>query len=392
MKSKDVFKTLQQRGYIFQTSNETGLRNALRKKVTLYQGFDPSSESLHLGHFLSIMMLHHLQEAGHAVIFLLGGGTGRVGDPTGKSTSRSQLTKKTVEQNAQAIKKQVEAMGLLKFHGTNAAIMVNNDEWLSKFSFLEDFLMKIARHFSVNEMVGMRTFDERFKAGKPLSLLEFCYPVLQAWDFLELHKRHKCILQIGGQDQWANILQGVELIRKELNGTEVFALTHPLLTTPDGVKMGKTEKGPVWLDSKKTTPFEFYQYLIKTPDSMVPNMLRLFTFLPLEEIDLIIKNPKQAQERLAYEVTKIVHGEEAAIQASGGESIPVLKIKPQGILLEDALVTSKCLPSKSEVWRRVAGSAVSINDEKVTDSKLRIKTPCLIKYGKGKLLRIELTN
>lgn len=387
----NVFDLLQSRGFVFQASDEKSLREALNGPIVVYEGFDPSADSLHLGHLMSIMALHHLQEAGHKVIFLLGGGTGRVGDPAGKSAQRNMLTREIVQANAAALKAQVERIGLLHFSGVeNPALMPNNDEWLGSFSFLEDFLITIARHFSVNEMVAMRTFAERLEQGKPLSLLEFCYPALQAWDFLELFDRHGCTLQVGGQDQWANILAGVDLVRKSRNGAQVFALTFPLLTTADGVKMGKTEKGPVWLDPNKTSPFDFYQYLVKTPDELVAKLLGLFTFLPMEEIAEIVRDPKEAQKRLAFEVTKLVHGELEATNAAECSSSPEVSLSANSgkISLVDALTISECVKSNSEVRRRVDQGGVSIDGEKVTDFKFIITGPCLIKYGKGKLLRI----
>lgn len=388
MKKANVFDLLKSRGFVFDTSDETGLKDAFNGSITVYQGFDPSADSLHLGHLMSLIALHHMQEAGHKVIFLLGGGTGRVGDPSGKSAQRNLLTRDIVEKNALALKKQVEQIGLLRFSGDNAALMLNNDEWLGSFKFLEDFLIKVARYFSVNELVSLRTFSERLSQGKPLSLLEFCYPALQAWDYLELNSRHNCTLQVGGQDQWANILAGVDLIRKAKEGTQVFAFTFPLLTTSDGVKMGKTEKGPVWLDATRTTPFEFYQYLVKTPDDTVPNLLRLFTFIPLDEIEEIVKQPKEAQKRLAFEVTKLVHGLEAANAAAAAESMPELSLGVEGLTVLDALIKSGGLTSNSEVRRRVEQGGVYLDDTKVTDINLLITKPAILKYGKGKLLRL----
>lgn len=388
-----LYKTLKSRGLIYQTSNDAGTEEALTKPITVYQGFDPSADSFHVGNLVGLMVLHRFQQAGHRVICLLGGGTGRIGDPTDKSATRVMLTPEIVKNNVIALQKQVEKIGLLSFSGENPAIMVNNDEWLVDFKFLEDFMANIAVHFSVNDMVKMRTFATRLEEEKPLSLFEFIYPVMQGWDFMHLYKKYKCTLQIGGQDQWVNILSGVELVRKSL-GKEVFAATIPLLTTSDGRKMGKTEQGAVWLDPVKTSPYDFYQYFVKTPDDVLDTTFKMLTFLEPTEISEILKNPKEAQKRLAYEITKIVHGEEAAIKASSLESKPIYKITHEDLTVAEALFDSGVLPSKSEVRRRIEQGGVKIGDHKVTstDTMLREfknKLPDLsIEYGKGKLLGI----
>jgi len=400
----NVFDTLKSRGFVFQASDEAQLRKLLANPgATSYIGFDPSTSSLHLGHLLPLIIMHYLQQAGHRVIFVLGGGTGRLGDPTGKRKARPLLTRHQIAVNEKNIKVQVEGMGLLNFHGENAALMVNNDEWLSKFRFLDDFLMNIAKFFSVNEMVKVRTFAERLAAEEHLSLMEFCYPILQAWDYLMLFENYDCHLQMGGQDQWANILQGVNLIQR-IHGETVHALTLPLLTTPNGQKMGKTEKGPLWLDRKKATHFDFYQYLINIPDENVPQALKLLTFLPLDEIDEILSGShRDAQRHLAYEVTKIVHGEQKAKKAqadaerlfgtgSGAtESIPIFQIA-EGLPLTEILTLSGALSSKSEVERRCAQGGVRINDKKITDFRILIKNECVIRYGKNSFLKITIKN
>ena len=400
-KETKVFEVLKERGFIFQTSDEKEVKRLLNnEKTTIYEGFDPSADSLHLGHLMSLMVMHHLQEAGHKVIFILGGGTGRVGDPSGKKTARKFLSSKDVASNGKKIKAQVEKMGLLRFSGKNSVLMIDNNKWLSKFSFLDDFMVKIAKVFSVNEMLKMRTFADRLSTEENLSLMEFCYPVLQAWDYLELYQRFECKIQMGGQDQWSNILQGMDLV-KRVHSKTVFALTFPLLTNPNGEKMGKTEKGPVWLDSKKTTPFEFYQYLIQTPDSLVPQMLKLFTFLPLSEITEILKNPREAQKRLAFEVTAIVHGKSFAekvrsdssklFSSEEGKTDSVSTFKTNGKLaLDDILVSAGALSSKAEVKRRCENGAIKIDDIKIDDPKIIIKKACLVRYGKSSFLRIEI--
>lgn len=396
-----VYDLLNHRDFVFQTTDAREVRNLLNTPgATVYEGFDPSADSLHLGHLLSLMAMHHLQEAGHRVIFILGGATGLIGDPTGKKTSRKLLSAEDIAANGEKMRKQVEGMGLLRFSGENAALMLDNSKWIGNFSFLYDFMIKVAKVFSVNEMVKMRTFADRLKDEGSLSLMEFCYPVLQAWDFLDLFEKFDCRLQIGGQDQWANILQGANLIKK-IHGVDVHALTFPLLTTASGEKMGKTEKGPVWLDPKKTSPFEFYQYLIQTPDQLVPQMLRMFTFLPLEQIEEAILNPREAQRLLAFETVRIVHGEEEAIKArrdteklfgkteGGTEAVPSFKMTSIEMSLDDILVQAKALPSKSEVRRRCQGGAVQIDGQTITDSRQMVNCGCVIRFGKGSFLKVE---
>lgn len=399
----NIFDILKSRGFISQVSDEGEVRRLLAKPgATIYIGFDPSIDSLHVGHLLPLIAMHYLRQAGHRVIFVLGGGTGRVGDPTGKMKTRQLLTTHQIAANERKIEAQVERLGLINFHGKNAALMINNNEWLGKFRFLEDFLIRMAKFFSVNEMIKMRTFADRLAGGKNLSLMEFCYPILQAWDYLVLFENYGCRLQMGGQDQWANILQGIDLIRR-VHGEEVHALTLPLLTTPRGEKMGKTEKGHLWLDPKKTSPFDFYQYLVNIPDENVSQMLKLFTFLPLTEVDRILSgHPRDAQRRLAFEVTKIVHGEEArkaqadaerlfGTRSGATESVPIFQVM-ESLPLSEILTQSGALPSKSEVERRCIQGGVRIANEKVTDGRTLIKNECVIRYGKNSFLRIQIKN
>jgi len=412
-RSRNVLDVLIERGFIDSAvvdgEEKLAVTNVLKAKAlldqgtTIYEGFDPSGPSLHLGHLLSIMALHYLQDAGNRIIFLLGGATGRVGDPTDKKSTRKFLTAETVAKNAESIKKQVEGMGLLSFDG-DKALMLNNDSWISPEPFLDFFLMEIARHFSVNELVKMDTFQKRLSEGKHLSLMEFLYPTLQAWDFLHLYREYGCEIQVGGKDQWANILQGAGLVKAHKGQrTNVQGITFPLLLTPNGEKMGKTEKGPLWLDPEMTSPFDFYQYIEKTPDQMVEQLFKLFTFLEIEEISRIIeKNPREAQKRLAFEVTMLVHGEREAEKAqkhaeelfsknfSGAvDSIPKLVIESP-TLLDIVLIEAKCLSSKSEVKRRCSGGAIKINGKKITDPKTEISKDCTIQYGKSKFLNVKL--
>jgi len=402
----NVFDVLKERDFVYQVSggNEDNLKKHLSKPVTLYQGFDPSSDSLHLGNLLGIMALHHFQKHGHKVIFLLGDATGRVGDPTDKTATRTLLTRNQLDSNKKKIKTQVEKMGLLSFSGENPAIMVNNYEWLGNKTFLEDFLIGIGKSISINDLLKLKTFKNRLDQEKNLSLLEFCYPVLQAWDFMHLNQKYNCTLQVGGQDQWGNIIQGVYLIKKKLK-KEAFCLTFPLLTTSSGEKMGKTTSGQLWLDSNKTTPFDFYQYLIKTPDDKVETLLKIYTFLDVSDIKNAVKNPLEAQERLAFEVTKIVHGENEAKKAREDSEIsyspspspspsaevstsfPSYKFTEQGERLAAVLINSKSLLSFSEVKRRCSQNGIKINNDVITDPNYIVDKECLIKYGKSSFLK-----
>ena len=385
----------------FAVTNLDKTRALLDRGTTIYEGFDPSGSSLHLGHLLSLMALHYLQEAGSRIIFLLGGATGRVGDPTDKKSTRQFLTAETVVKNAASIRKQVEGMGLLSFE-EGKALMLNNDSWIAPETFLDFYMMEIARFFSVNELVKMDTFRRRLVEGKHLSLMEFLYPTLQAWDFLHLYREYRCEIQVGGKDQWANILQGISLIRAHGGqDVNVQGMTFPLLLTPSGEKMGKTEKGPLWLDPEMTSPFEFYQYIEKTPDDMVGQLFKLFTFLDLEEIEGVMAgDSREAQKRLAFEVTKIVHGEEEAEKArrhsktlfSRGNSASV-DVIPETVIktsttLDEVLVASGALTSRSEVRRRCAGGAIKIGGKKITDPKTVISENCTIQYGKSSFLNV----
>lgn len=401
----NVFDFLKKRGYAQQVSSETGVWHLLGESgATIYEGFDPSASSLHLGHLESLMIMHWLQEAGHRIIFILGGGTGKVGDPTGKTKMRKLLTPEQVLENGKKIIAQVEKIGLLRFHGENAALMVNNDDWISSANFMDGYLLPLAKHFSVNEMIKMRTFADRLKANENLSLLEFLYCTLQAWDFLVLFEKYNCRLQIGGSDQWANILQGIDLIRRK-HGEEAFAFTFPLITTPGGKsKMGKTEKGVIWLDSNRTCPFDMYQYLISLPDPMVPQSLRLLTFLSLEEIDEVLAgHPRDAQHKLAFEVTKIIHGERETKKAQvdaqklfgtrtgAVEALPTFKISDDGMEIGEILIRAGVLPSKSEIRRRIEQDSVKIDGQKIDDPRMLIKHGGIIRYGKRAFLKVIIS-
>ncbi|NLF42769.1 MAG: tyrosine--tRNA ligase [Bacteroidales bacterium] len=306
----NVFDVLKERGFIEQATHEEEIRELLGKeKVTFYIGFDPTADSLHVGHFIQVMVMMHMQQAGHRPIALLGGGTAMVGDPSGKTDMRKMLTMEQINTNLNAFKKQFSKF--IDF-SEGQAIMVNNGEWLTKLNYI-DFLRDIGRHFSVNRMLSFECFKSRMEKG--LSFLEFNYMIMQSYDFLVLYREHGCKLQLGGNDQWSNILGGVELVRKVDQG-DAFGLTFKLLVTSEGKKMGKTEQGALWLDPEKTSPYDFYQYWRNVDDADVKNCLSLLTFLPMEEVNKLGAMEgaeiNEAKKVLAYEVTKMIHGEDEA--------------------------------------------------------------------------------
>ncbi len=376
----NVFDVLKERGFIQQTTNEEEIRRLLgSEQVTFYIGFDPTADSLHVGHFLALMVMSHMQKAGHRPIAILGGGTAMVGDPSGKTDMRKMLTQEQINSNAECFKKQ-----FAKFidFSDGKALMVNNGDWLLQLNYV-DFLRDIGRHFSVNRMLTAECFKSRLERG--LSFIEFNYMLMQSYDFLELYKRFNCVMQLGGDDQWSNILQGIDLVRR-VEGKEVYGLTFTLLTTSEGKKMGKTEKGALWLDPEKTTPYEFYQYWRNVDDSDVEKCLALLTFLPMEEVRRLgsLKDEKinDAKKVLAYEVTNLVHGEEEANKAeqaaqalfSGkgdSENIPHIDVPLSEISAEipltDLLVRANLVPSKSEARRAIQQGGAAVNDTVITD-------------------------
>jgi tyrosyl-tRNA synthetase len=375
-----VFDTLKERGYIAQTTDEEAIRKLLSKPgVSFYIGFDPTADSLHVGHFVALMVMSHMQKAGHNPIALLGGGTAMVGDPTGKTDMRKMMTPEIIAYNASCFQRQMA--GLVDF-SEGKAIMVNNGDWLLKLNYV-DFLREVGVHFSVNRMLAAECFKQRLEKG--LSFLEFNYMLMQGYDFYYLFKNNNCLMQLGGDDQWANILGGIELVRKK-DAKEVFGLTFKLLTTSEGKKMGKTEKGAVWLDPTKTTPFDFYQYWRNTNDPDVINCMKLLTFVSMDEIKEYetYKDEKinEVKKRLAYEVTRIVHGEDEALRCQaqalalfeqGGKSdtMPTTVLtedeKTNGIGLLDLMFKAGLIPSKGEGRRLIQQGGVYINDVVITD-------------------------
>lgn len=382
-----VFDTLKERGYIAQVTHEDAVRHLLEKPgATFYVGFDPTADSLHVGHYVQMMAMAHLQRAGHRPIVLLGGGTGMVGDPSGRSDLRQVLDEKTIQNNVQRFKEQ---MKILIDFDNQRAVMVDNAEWLMSLNYVS-FLRDIGAHFSVNRMLTAECFRQRLEKG--LSFLEFNYMLMQAYDFLMLYRRYGCRLQLGGDDQWSNILAGVDLIRRK-DKAEVYGMTFNLLTTRAGIKMGKTSDGALWLDADKTSPFDFYQYWRNIDDADVIPCFKLLTFIDLDEIASYagLKDEKinQAKKRLAHEITAIVHGPDAARMASEQaealfegtgslDHMPTTTLSPdtlhKGIQLLDLLVEIKLIPSKGEGRRLIKQNGLTVNGQPVKDFFYCLKT------------------
>ncbi len=380
-----VFDDLRERGFIQQLTHEQPLIDLLEnEQVTVYVGYDPTADSLHVGHMVTIMALAHLQRHGHRPIALVGGGTALVGDPSGKTEMRQMLSLEQIEHNLQGIKSQLSRF--LDFAG-GKALVVNNAEWIKQLNYA-DFLREIGVHFSVNRMLTAECFKSRMEKG--LSFIEFNYMLLQAYDYLILNRRYGCRLQMGGDDQWSNILAGADLVRR-MEREEVYGLTIPLITTASGKKMGKTESGSVWLDAERTSPYEFYQYWRNVEDDDVGRFLAMFTFLPMAEVQELSRlqgaDINRAKQVLAYEVTKIVHGEAEAIKAesaanaffgSGGAlaGAPSSEISgaelQQGVSVLDLLADTDLFSSKSDARRNVQQGGVYLNGERVDDINLLV--------------------
>lgn len=406
---QNVFDTLKERGLIAQTTHEDEIRKILgEEKITFYIGFDPTADSLHIGHFMQLIVMKHMQNAGHRPIILLGGGTTMVGDPTGKSDMRPMITQDIIRKNADNFKKQMSKF--IDF-SDGKAIMVNNADWLLDLNYV-DFLREVGVHFSVNRMLTAECFKTRMEKG--LTFLEFNYMLMQGYDFYKLNKDYGCLMEFGGDDQWSNILGGIELIRRK-ESKQAYGMTFTLLTTSEGKKMGKTEKGALWLDPEKVSPYEFYQYWRNVDDKDVIRMLKLVTFIPMDEIreyeKLEGKELNKAKCRLAYEVTKMVHGEEAAKTANdaamaifaGGnntDNMPSAEVATAeieaGVNVLDLLVNVKLCPSKSEARRLVQQNGLTVNGEKVTAVDTVIGTDffkdgeMVVKKGKKTFLKLVL--
>ncbi len=394
--AQNVMDTLKERGFVKQTVFEEELYEKLGKEsVPFYIGFDPTADSLHVGHFMQLIAMHHMQQAGHKPIILIGGGTAMIGDPSGRTDMRSMMTKETIRHNVECFKKQMSRF--ISFEGENAAIVVDNGDWLLNLNYV-DFLRDIGAHFSVNRMLSAECFKQRLERG--LSFLEFNYMLMQAYDFLVLHQKYGCSLELGGDDQWSNILAGANLIRiKEQK--PAYAMTFTLLTTSDGKKMGKTAKGAVWLDENKTTPYEFYQYWRNVNDEDVEKCLNLLTFLPVPEIKALCEHKDErinkAKEVLAFELTKEVHGEEKARLAEsqakaafGGGNAELLTKEVEGAaLVVDAMVLAGVAKSKGEARRLIEQGGVSVDDTKVTDANMPVPAKEFLLH-KGKKVHLKI--
>ncbi|MBO4941244.1 MAG: tyrosine--tRNA ligase [Clostridia bacterium] len=404
---KNVFDELKERGLIAQMTHEEEIKKLLsEEKITFYIGFDPTADSLHIGHFMQLVVMRHMQNAGHRPIILLGGGTTMVGDPTGKTDMRPMITKETIQYNADRFKEQMSKF--IDF-SDGKAIMVNNADWLLDLNYV-DFLREVGVHFSVNRMLSAECFKTRMERG--LSFLEFNYMLMQSYDFYKLNKDYGCIMEFGGDDQWSNIIGGIELIRRK-ESKEAYGMTFTLLTTSEGKKMGKTEKGALWLDPEKVTPYEFYQYWRNVDDKDVIRLLKLVTFVPMSEIAEYEKLEGQelnrVKERLAYEVTKMVHGEEEAEKANAAakavfgagaddSNMPTFELSRDqlGLNIVDLLAVSNLAPSKGEGRRLVQQGGISIDGNKVDDISYVIDESIfadgkiVVKKGKKVFLKIVL--
>lgn len=407
-----ALQTLQERGFIQQCTDLEGLSALMDAgPVTFYVGCDPTGPSLHIGHMVPFFALRHLHEAGHIAIALIGGGTARIGDPSGKTEMRKMLTYQQIDENSERIRKQLDAF--IGFDG-KTAFTANNKDWLADLNYI-DFLRDIGVHFSVNRMLSFEAYRKRLETG--LSFIEFNYQLLQSYDFLQLYDRYGCRLQIGGDDQWGNIVAGIELIRR-IRGVETYGLTFPLVTTSDGKKMGKTEKGALFLDPALTSPYEFFQYFRNVTDADVKRFLLMFTFLPVSECEALGSARdsaiNQAKERLAWEVTALIHGKEEADKAlqaaralfgKGGlageaDAVPTHTISAQrlegGILAIDLFVESGLCPSKSEARRLIQQGGAFVNEGKVTDLETKLDTSfvqegiLLLRAGKKRYVRVRV--
>lgn len=376
-----ILDVLKERGFIAQTTFEDELYEQLKSPTTFYVGFDPTADSLHIGHYIPIMAMAHMQKAGHRPIALMGGGTAMIGDPSGKTDMRKMLTVEAIDHNVECIKKQMSHF--LDF-GEDKAIIVNNGDWLRNLNFI-DFMRDIGSMFNVNRMLTAECYKTRMASENGLSFLEFTYMLMQSYDFLELFHRYGCRLEMGGNDQWSNILGGADLVRRKDN-EKAYACTFQLLLTHDGRKMGKTEAGALWLDPQKTTPYQFYQYWRNVDDKDVEKCLALLTFLPMDEVRRLGRlegsEINEAKKILAFEVTKLVHGEDEAKKAadaatalfsggSSGENIPSLEVTEDELKadarISTLLVRSGLCKSQSDARKQIEQNAVSFGDVKISD-------------------------
>lgn len=405
----NLYNTLKQRGLLYQCTNEDALKKLLEsgKPIALYEGTDPTANSLHIGHCVPYCILRRFQKAGHKVVLLMGGATAGIGDPTGKSELRKMLTKQEVEQNIESIKKTLSVF--LDFDGDNPAQIVNNADWFSGYDYVS-FMRDVGVHFNVNKMLSNEIYANRLQEGG-LTFFEMGYMLMQAYDFVHLHNTHGCVLEWGGQDQWGNITAGCELQRKLnfLSGTnvELIGATNPLLMTPEGKKMGKTERGAIWIDKDKISAYDFYQGVYQTPDACLEMMFAIFTDVPMDEVkNLIATDIVGAKKALAFEVTKFVRGQEDAVLAQkmseslfsdGGDDAPVVQVEkselPMGIC--DLMLRCALVASKGEARRLVQGGGVMFKGQKVSDfaqsiTAADLQDGALLKKGKKSFVKVQV--
>ena len=402
---KNVFDILDERGYIEQLTHPAEIKELFAKEsVPFYIGIDPTADSLHVGHFVSLMVASHMQKCGHKPIILVGGGTATIGDPSGKTDMRRMMSREEINHNVECIKKQVEKF--VSFEGDNAAIIVNNADWLLDLKFV-DFVREIGSLFSVNRMLAAECYKQRLETG--LTFFEMSYMLMQSYDFLYLYNKYGCKLEMGGNDQWSNIIGGVELIRK-IGKEDSYGLTFKLLTTKEGKKMGKTEKGALWLDPNKTSPYEFYQYWRNIEDSSVETVLKMLTFLPIEQINELanLKDEQihEAKKIAAYEITKLIHGEEEAKKAEEAsnalfngtgslDNMPTVKLESTNISILDAIIQTGIAPSKGQARTLVTQGGISLNDEKISDVNYQLSEKdfsqgyAILKKGKKVFYKLE---
>ena len=399
-----IYEELMERGYIEQVTHEE-IREVLdNSSISFYIGFDPTADSLHVGHFVSMMVAGQMQRAGHKPIILIGGGTASIGDPSGKTDMRRMMTREEINHNVECFKKQLSKF--ISFEGDNGAIIVNNADWLLDLKYV-DFMREIGSLFSVNKMLSAECYKQRMEKG--LTFFELGYMLMQSYDFLYLYDKYGCKLQMGGNDQWSNIIGGVDLIRR-IGHSDSFGLTFKLLTTKEGKKMGKTEKGALWLDAEKTSPYEFYQYWRNIDDADVKTVLSLLTFLPMEEVNRLsnLKDEQinEAKKVAAFEITKLIHGEEEAKKAEESakalfegqgtlDNMPTSKVEANTSII-DAIIIARMAPSKGQTRTLIAQGGITLNDEKVSDTNYVLSEKdfsdgyAILKKGKKVYHKLEI--
>lgn len=412
MTDKNLFNELKDRGLLYQCTDEEALKKMLESgtPITLYEGTDPTADSLHIGHCVPYCILRRFQRAGHKVLVLMGGATATIGDPSGKTELRNMMTKEAIAENIAKIKNTLSVF--LDFEGENPAVIVNNADWFKGYDYI-DFMRDIGVHFNVNKMLSSEIYNNRLTSGG-LTFFEMGYMLMQAYDFIHLNREYGCTLQYGGADQWGNIAAGVELQRKLnfANGTntQIVGATNPLLLTPEGKKMGKTEKGAIWIDKDKISAYDFYQGIYQTPDACVEMMFALFTDLPMSEVrDIIAKDIVEAKKRLCYEITLFVRGKEDADLArkmsenlftDGGDDAPEFELAKSdlgsGLNITDILTMTKLTTSKSEARRMIQGGAITMKGEKVSSFEVMVTEAdfengsLLLKKGKKNYIKVVL--